>query len=173
MRETLKVIKETMPGEDRVGETELILFRRSSIHGTGGFAKTNIPTGTRIIEYVGNKISKQESLRHCEENNEYIFTLNEEHDLDGNVEWNLARFINHSCEPNCDAVIEDNLVWIVANRPLSAGEEITYNYNFDLEDYKEYLCNCGSPACIGYIIAEDFFEQVRNQRELAAAKPTI
>ena len=56
-----------------------------------------------VLEYVGEKISKSESLRRCEENNEYIFTLNEQEDLDGNVEWNPARFINHSCVPNCDA----------------------------------------------------------------------
>ena len=141
--------------------TELIVFKESPIHGTGGFATSTIPKDSRVIEYVGRKISKHESLRHCEEGNEYIFSLDEEHDLDGNVSWNPARLINHSCAPNCDAELETGRVWIVANREITAGEEITFNYNFDLEDYKDHPCRCGSPACVGYIVAEEFFEHVR------------
>ena len=170
MQETRTVINDFGPDERLVAETALAVFKRSLIHGTGAFAKSDIPANTRVIEYVGTKISKQESLLRCEENNEYIFTLNEEDDLDGKVEWNPARFINHSCEPNCDAEIEADRVWIVAHRQISKGEEITYNYNFDLEDYKEYSCRCGSSACVGYIIAEEFFEHVRRQRELVSAE---
>lgn len=150
-------------GADFVAETALILFRRSPIHGTGGFAKATISRGTRVIEYVGERITKGESLRRCEANNEYIFALTEEQDLDGSVEWNLARFINHSCAANCDAEQEDDHIWLVANRDIAAGEELTINYGFDLTDYKDYPCRCGAPDCVGYMVAEEYFGHVRRQ----------
>ena len=87
-------------------ETELVIFRPSIIHGLGGFAKGNLSKGSRIIEYLGQRIDKQESIRRCEANNAYIFSLNEQQDIDGDVTWNLARFLNHSCSPNCEAQIE-------------------------------------------------------------------
>ncbi len=144
-------------------ETELIVFKGSRIHGLGGFAKTPITNGTRIIEYVGEPISKSESLRRCEQNNEYIFTLSDEEDLDGNVAWNPARFLNHSCAPNCEASLEEGYIWIIANRDIQAGEEITFNYGYDLVDYRDYPCRCGSPDCVGYIVAEEFFPHVRTR----------
>ena len=148
-------------------ETEWVSFRPSRIHGIGGFARKEIAKATRVIEYVGERIDKQESLRRCEQNNEFIFTLDEAWDLDGNIPENPARFINHSCAPNCDAEVEDERIWIVANRDIRAGEEITFNYGFDLVDYRDYPCSCGAPECVGYIVAEEFFEHVRNQENLS------
>jgi uncharacterized protein len=148
-----------------VAETETVVFRGSAIHGVGGYAKTDIPSGTYIIEYVGEIIGKAESALRCEQNNEYIFTLDDERDLDGNVERNPARFINHSCAPNCEAEQDGDRIWIVALRDIRAGEELTFNYNYDLEDYKDHPCRCGTAACVGYIVAEDFFEHVRRQRQ--------
>jgi SET domain-containing protein len=130
----------------------------------GGLAREAISKGSRVIEYVGEKISKAESLRRCERNNVYIFSLGPETDLDGSVSWNPARFLNHSCVPNCEAVLQEGCLWIVANRDISAGEEITFNYGFDLESYRDYPCHCGSAECVGYIVAEEFFEYVRQQR---------
>jgi SET domain-containing protein len=150
-------------------QTEWLVFKSSPIHGTGGFARVDIPVGTRVVEYVGEKIDKTESLRRCEANNEYIFTLNNEQDLDGNVSWNPARFINHSCSPNCEAQVQEERIWLIAIRNIAAGEEITFNYGFDLEDYKNYPCRCGSPDCVGFIVAEEFFEHVRKQRFSDAA----
>ena len=147
-----------MPRE--VCDTELIAFRPSPIHGLGGFTKVGIAQGTRIIEYVGERISKSESLRRCEGNNGFIFALNDEGDLDGNVAWNPARFLNHSCAPNCEAELEEGGIWIVALRDIRAGEEITFNYGYDLVDYREYPCRCGAPGCVGYIVAEEFFDHV-------------
>src|SRR5258708_37456465 len=83
-------------------ETELVRFKQSPIHGRGGFAKTNIPKGTRVLEYLGERIDKKESAHRCEQNNVYIFSLNEHEDIDGNVEWNPPRFLNHCCSPNCE-----------------------------------------------------------------------
>jgi uncharacterized protein len=158
------VVETSVAESDRVAETELVLFKGSPIHGAGGFAKTAIRKGTRVLEYLGERISKGESLRRCEQNNAFIFTLNDEQDLDGNVAWNAARFINHSCAPNCEAEKDDDRIWIIATRDIQAGEEITFNYGYDLVDYKDYPCCCGSPQCVGYIVAEEFFEHVLNRR---------
>jgi uncharacterized protein len=147
-----------------VAETELLVFKSSPIHGMGGFARVDIPAGARVIEYVGEKITKQESLARCEQNNEYIFALDDEHDLDGHVSWNPARFLNHSCEPNCEARLEGGCIWVVAIREIRAGEELTFNYGYDLADYAEHPCGCGAPGCVGYIVAEEFFDHVRRQK---------
>ena len=143
-----------------VFETDLLVFKTSPIHGLGGFAATAIGRGTRVVEYVGQRISKSESLRRCEGNNEFIFALNDEQDLDGDVAWNPARFLNHSCAPNCEAELQDGRIWMIATRDIPTGEEITFNYGYDLVDYREYPCRCGVPGCVGYIVAEEFFEHV-------------
>jgi SET domain-containing protein len=140
----------------------LIHFNNSAIHGTGGFARVNIPAGARLIEYLGRKIDKAESLRQCELDNPYIFSISEEFNLDGNVDWNPARLLNHSCSPNAEAQQEDDeRIWIVALRDIAVGEEITFNYNYDLQDYREHPCQCGSSNCVGFIIAEEFFDAIR------------
>jgi len=136
-------------------------FKPSPIHGIGGFARADIPAGTRIIEYTGEKITKEESLSRCERSNEYIFALDDEHDLDGNVPSNPARFLNHSCQPNCEALLEDGRIWLVSLRQIRAGEELTFNYGYDLEDYRQYPCSCGTKGCVGYIVAEEFFDSLR------------
>ena len=145
-------------------QTELLSFRSSAIHGVGGFAKGDITPGTHVIEYIGQKISKAEALKRCEQNNEYIFTLNAREDIDGNVPWNPARLLNHSCDPNCDAEFENGRIWIIARRQIRAGEEITFNYGYDLVDYNEYPCNCRSATCVGFIVSEELFEEVRRKR---------
>jgi SET domain-containing protein len=147
-------------------ETNWLVFKKSPIHGVGGFAKRNAPGGTRVIEYVGEKIDKKESLRRCEANNQYIFALNEREDLDGDVDWNPARFINHSCAPNCEIEWDGNHLWLVAMHNIKAGEEITFNYGYDLIDYKEYPCTCGAVECVGFIVAETFFETLRAKSEI-------
>ena len=144
-------------------ETGRLAFKASPIHGIGGFASIDIPAGTRVIEYVGRKINKAESLRLCELNNQYIFALDEEYDLDGNVSFNPARFLNHSCAPNCEAQLENGRIWITALRDIGATEEITFNYGYDLDDYKEHPCRCGAPGCAGYIVAESLFARVRTR----------
>jgi SET domain-containing protein len=144
----------------------LVCFRQSPIHGIGGFAKTDLPAGTRVIEYIGEKITKAESLCRCELNNEYIFALDDDWDLDGNMLWNPARFLNHSCAPNCEAELDAGRVWIRTLRHIGAGEELTLNYGYDLEDWREHPCYCGAPNCAGYIVAEEFFAHVRKQRAL-------
>jgi SET domain-containing protein len=106
-----------------VADTALVSFRPSAIHGIGGFAKADIAAGTRIIEYIGETITKAESLHRCESNNEYIFSLDDTHDLDGNVPGNPARFLNHSCDPNCEAEPDGGRVWIVAGAASGPGRK--------------------------------------------------
>lgn len=134
----------------------------SRIHGAGLFARLPVPRSTRLLEYVGERISKAESLRRCELQNEYIFSLSPEFDLDGAVDWNPARFINHSCEPNCEALLENGRIWIVSIRDISPGDELTFNYGYDLEDYRRYPCHCGARACAGFMVAEEFFPCLRS-----------
>ncbi len=153
-----------------IAETDSVVFKKSPIHGVGGFARQFVAVGTRVIEYVGEKITKAESLRRCEHNNEYIFALDDEFDLDGNVPWNPARFLNHSCSPNCEAKPDGERVWFVALRDIAAGEELTFNYGYDLEDYREHPCRCGATDCVGYIVAEEFFDHIRKQNALSADK---
>ena len=141
--------------------TDWAEVRESQIHGGGLFATKNIPAGTRIIEYVGDKITKAQALVECEAGNHFVFTLNDEFDLNGNVDWNIARFSNHSCSPNCEAELDEDRVWILALRDIAPDEELTYNYGYDLEEYREHPCRCGSKDCVGYIIAEEFFPSVR------------
>jgi hypothetical protein len=160
----------TVPDQPLLAETALVCFHELAIHGTGGFAKMNIAAGTRVIEYVGEKITKAESLRRCESNNEYIFSLGDESDLDGNVPGNPARFLNHSCDPNCEAERAGEHIWIVARRDIRAGEEITFNYGYDLEDYRKHPCRCGAANCAGYIVAAEFFEHVKWQNRLTGAR---
>lgn len=142
----------------------LVEFRNSTIHGRGGFARTDICAGTKVIEYVGELISAGESLRRCELNNHFIFALTDEMHLDGNVPENPARFLNHSCAPNCEALLEGGRIWITASREIRAGEELTFNYGYDLVDYRDHPCRCGATNCVGFIVAEEFFEQLRKSR---------
>jgi SET domain-containing protein len=144
-----------------VPQKDLIEFRTSPIHGTGGFATARIEPDTCLIEYVGERIDKTESIKRCAEDNRYIFHLDDDFDLDGSVEWNPARWINHSCTPNCEAQLIDEHIWIVAIRPIQPGEEISFNYSYDLEEYRDYPCRCGATGCVGFIVAEEFFDHVR------------
>jgi SET domain-containing protein len=135
--------------------------RESTIDGRGLFASQAISVGAKILQYVGERMDKAESSRRCEAGNSYIFTLDDNTDIDGNVPENLARFANHGCSPNCEAVIEGEEIWVVALRDIAVGEEITYNYGYDLEEYREHPCRCGSRECVGYMVAEEFFSHVR------------
>lgn len=151
------------PGLEKIpGPAGSLCFKPSPIHGIGAFATKRIHAGIRVIQYVGQRIGKQESLRRCESSNSFIFSLNAHQDLDGNVSWNPARFINHGCEPNCNAELQHEEIWLIANRDIEPGEEITFNYGYDLIDYREHRCTCGSPKCVGYIVAPEFFEHLRN-----------
>ncbi len=151
----------------------------SGIHGSGLYAIKPIPAGTRIIEYVGERITKREADRRddlrrakIEEGGDacvYIFELNKRHDIDGDVPWNTARLINHSCKPNCEPEVLRGHIWIMATRDIATGEELGYDYGFDYENWQEHPCRCGVPDCFGYIVRRNQRWRVRRQLMVAAA----
>lgn len=149
-----------------------VVFRCSPIHGLGGFARKTLRKGSRIIEYIGKKMDKQEARRRCEAGNVYVFEVHQEWDIDGSVDWNPARSINQSCDANAETDVIKDRVWILAKRTIRAGEEITYNYNFDLSEYEDYPCNCGASQCPGFMVAEEHWEEVR-RRHGSKAKPAV
>jgi uncharacterized protein len=140
-------------------------LKPSTVHGTGMFARVDIPAETRIIEYVGERVDKEESERRRKANNFFIFIVTDDYDIDGLVDWNPARFINHSCSPNCEAREEDEHIWVYALRDLKAGEEFSFNYGYDLEDYEDHVCRCGAPNCLGFMVAEEYFDDVKRMQE--------
>ena len=91
----------------------------------------------------------------------YIFELDDKWDIDGNFEYNDARFINHACRTNCEAVSEDGSIWIYATRDIKAGEELLYNYGYALEHFLDHPCHCGFPECVGYIVAVEDRKKLR------------
>jgi len=154
-----------------------IIVRRSRIHSRGIFAKKDIRKGTHVIEYVGEKVLKPEGEKRGdlhwdraqkvdEHGAVYLFDLNRKYDIDGSVQYNTARLINHSCEPNCETDIIDGHVWVIALRTIRKGEEISYNYGYSLEDFQDHACECGAKNCIGHILAKDlwprFFKMKKN-----------
>lgn len=139
--------------------------RNSAIHGRGVFALRAIPDGTRILEYTGERITKTEAARRETQRlarqsrggdaSVYIFALNDRHDLDGRKGRSVAKFINHSCAPNCRTEVIRGRVWIVARREIAAGEELTYDYGFAFREWRRHPCRCGAPRCAGFIVAKD------------------
>ena len=142
----------------------------SSIHHWGAFARRRIPKETQIARYIGEKISKKLSIQRLKEGNAYIFCLNEEVDVDGDVPNNLAKYLNHSCSPNGETRRIADEIWIYSLRTIAPGEEITINYGYGLEDYLDHPCQCGAANCAGYIVAEAFFDHVRKRRARKASQ---
>jgi len=126
----------------------LIQRRRSALHGWGVFALEPINKNTRITHYAGEKISHQESLKrevkYLMRGRIWCFQLNRRWVIDAAVGGNVARFINHSCAPNCYVDIRDGIIWIRAARNIRRGEELTYHYNTDGE--QRIQCRC-RPGC--------------------------
>jgi len=150
---------------EKATASEWIRVKESEIHGKGIYAKKKIPRGTMIIEYVGDIITKVDSDLRADDAFEeakkdktkgevYIFELNDEYDIDGNVERNTARLINHSCEPNCETTGDDEHIWIEAIKDIGEGEELSYDYCYDLDCYEDNPCKCGSDNCVGFIVDE-------------------
>ena len=126
------------------------------IKGRGLYASRNIPEGTRIINYIGNIITKKQTEISDKFDNSkpiYLFNLNNKYDLDGDVSWNTARLINHSCLNNCEYEGKGLKLWVVSIKDIKKGEELTCDYGFGYDsDYKQFPCNCKSKNCCGYIV---------------------
>jgi SET domain-containing protein len=147
-----------------------ITVRRSPIHGHGVFAARNLPAGRELIEYGGALLTHDEADEryggNIEEGHTFLFTLNDDYVVDGATDGNDARFINHSCEPNCHAVLlesEDgnpahDRIGIETLRPIKKGEEITFDYGIVLAVRhtarlkKRWQCLCGAETCSGTLL---------------------
>jgi uncharacterized protein len=138
--------------------------RKSGIQGRGLFATRRIRPGQKIIEYTGEHIPNDEADRRYDEDkmkrhHTFLFTLDDDTCIDGNVRSNTARLINHSCDPNCEAIIEDDKIWIYALKNIQPGVELAYDYQYErtgdniAELEKFYVCHCGSEKCRGSIMA--------------------
>ena len=141
----------------------LIEVRDSAIHGRGVYAIASIKRGTRIIEYLGERISHAEADERYEDRGEddghtFLFIASRRTVIDAGVDGNGARFINHSCDPNCETVIEGSRVFIDAIRNIKLGDELGYDYQLTWESTDDpvelalYRCRCGARKCRGTML---------------------
>jgi SET domain-containing protein len=146
-----------------VSRPKMMRLRRSRVHGRGAFARARIRKGTRIIEYLGDRITHRQADQRYEDKSDrdshtFLFIVDRGVVIDGGVNGNDARFINHSCDPNCESVIHDRRVFIESIRTIRPGEELTYDYQIgrdrnDPADVDEiFACRCGSSTCRGSML---------------------
>lgn len=164
---------QTPRGDGRAGKTngksaphraeKLYEVRRSAIHGRGVFALQTIKKGTRIVEYKGKRVkwswaSKAYPDVEGEATHTFLFELDDDMVIDANQNGNAARWINHSCNPNCEANEEEGRIFIEALRTIRPGEELGYDYNISIEDRltpaekKRWPCYCGAKKCRGTLL---------------------
>lgn len=157
-----------MPSRPRFDATDdpPIAIRDSPIHGRGGFASARIPPRTLLIEYAGARISADEAKarasvldEHGHVPHTFLFAVDDAWVVDAGVGGNDARWLNHSCAPNCDAIVEGGRIWIETLRTIEPGEELTYDYELVLDEphtkaaKARYPCRCGAPTCRGTMLA--------------------
>lgn len=146
------------------------IVRRSPIHGNGVFAVRDLPAGHSVIEYRGKLCTHDQADQiydgSVESGHTFLFTLNEQYIIDANRQGNAARWINHSCDPNCEAVIVERSrgghprerIYIETCRAVREGEELTYDYGIKLEIRHTrrmkalWACRCGAQACTGTML---------------------
>ena len=140
-------------------------IRESPMQGLGAFATRPISAGVRLVEYAGERLTPAEADARYpdvegERHHTFLFAIDDDVVIDAAVEGNAARFINHSCEPNCDAVIDEGRIWIDTLREVAAGEELAYDYAYVLEERhspsakRRFPCHCGVARCRGTILAK-------------------
>lgn len=140
-----------------------VAVRNSPIHGRGVFALNIIVKGARILEYTGERMSHAEADRrygdlHDGSSHTMLFAATDKVVIDATKRGGPARWINHSCAPNCEANEEDGRVFIDAIRPIKPGQELSYDYNLVLEERhtpklkREHPCHCGMPKCRGTLL---------------------
>jgi SET domain-containing protein len=142
----------------------LFEIRSSAIHGLGAFATRAIRAGTRLIEYAGERLTPSEADARYPDDGDaphhtLLYAIDDDIVIDAAVNGNDARFINHSCAPNCDAVVDEGRIWIETIRDVAEGEELAYDYAFVLDERhtpaakRRYPCRCGAATCRGTILA--------------------
>jgi hypothetical protein len=162
-------------------DAPLYVVRRSKIHGSGVYAAREIPKGTRIVEYLGERISHAQADARYEEKGQddghtFLFVVSSKVVIDAGVDGNDARFINHSCDPNCETVIEGGRVFIEALRDIRKGEELGYEYGLtwestdDPDELANYACRCGAARCRGSMLDPVPLDKKRKAKRKAAKK---
>ena len=127
------------------------------------YARTDIPNGTRLIEYVGERIShaeadRRDAIERARRHHTFLFIVNQRAVIDARYGGNISKYINHSCDPNCEARFHGPRIWIHAIRDVAAGAELSYDYeyewepSFTLDNLAEYACRCGSANCRGTMV---------------------
>jgi hypothetical protein len=147
-----------------------LLIRKSGIHGCGCYTTVPIAEGTHIVEYTGGRLSKEQADElYNERADTYLFCIGEgDYVIDGD---SVAAFINHCCEPNCETDEFDEHIWIIAQRDIAAGEELTYDYNlYDGDDDDEAPCHCGAKQCRGSMYGEEELERRAKEKASKAKK---
>ena len=146
--------------------------KKSGINNLGLFAKSDINKGEKVIEYKGRKYTHKQVEENDRFDNSkaiYLFTLNERYVLDGDTKTNTAKYINHSCNPNCEVDIINGKIWIIAIKDIKKGDELSYDYGFGYDaDFRQFPCKCGSKNCCGYIARDD--QRWRINRKYAKTK---
>src|SRR5262245_20702074 len=157
-RTATRIAREPRPPRSPRGKAgpvnEWFELRQSPIQGLGAFAIKDIPKGTRLIEYSGERISNKEADKRYDDeamrrHHTFLFILTRRTVIDAAFACNESRFINHSCDPNAETLIDRGRIWIDSIKPIPAGTEITYDYQYDddpkytAKDYQFYACHCG------------------------------
>ena len=156
---------------------KLYKIQKSSIDkkGRGLYATKDIKEGTKIIDYIGKIITKKQTEETEKFDNAkpiYLFNLNKKYDMDGDVSWNPARLINHSCSNNCDYNGTGLKLWVIAIKDIKKGEEITADYGFGYdEDYKQFPCKCRSKNCCGYIVRSESRWRINKKFSISRQQP--
>ena len=159
----------------------LVEARNSAIHGRGVYAVAPIKKGTRVLEYLGERISHNEADTRYEQKGDddghtFLFIASNRTVIDAGVDGNDARFINHSCNPNCETVIENSRVFIDAIRSIKPGEELGYDYQLTWESTDDpaelalYACRCGAKKCRGTMLDREPMDKRELDRKKAQAK---
>jgi SET domain-containing protein len=162
------------------GKAPLYVVRRSRIHGNGVYAARRIRKGTRIVEYLGDRISHEEADARYEQKPDdghtFLFVVDDDLCIDAGVGGNAARYINHKCDANCETIIEDRRVFIEALRTIQPGEELGYDYQLtwettdDPDELKLYACRCGAASCRGTMLDRVALDEKRRKQRAAARK---
>lgn len=124
-------------------------IRHSPIQGWGVFALEDIPARRRVIEYTGEKINDDEVTRRSGKKRRYIFWLNDRWAVDGAFGGSGAEVANHSCDGNMNSYVVDGHIYLSTNRPVKRGEELTYDYNLEGDEFPDKECRCGADNCRG------------------------
>lgn len=172
-----------MPSKTSISGGRRIQTRRSDVHGNGVFAVQDLAEGETLIEYKGQVINWKEALRRhphdpAQPNHTFYFHIDDGRVIDGNVDGNASRWINHSCEPNCEADEVDGRVYIKALRNIAAGEELNYDYGLIIDEpytpqlLSEFPCWCGSEQCRGTLLTpkDDEDEEKKKKKARKAEK---